>query len=214
MIFKNKLTEYGNNGLASNIDTLIDDRLDKLNCVRIGIVEEYYPEDRTAKVNLVNMIYDGITEQGIQKTKTPAPLFPRVMFIGTPDNGIDYKVQQGDEVLVFFCDREIESWWLSGNTSQLNYFRTHHMSDCIALAGIRSQPLTTPTNNDLNITSNGMGINISANSINIKADTEVKIESPSVSTTGNLSVGTGVSAVVPCGAVTLIFNDGILTGVS
>ena len=59
-----------------------------------------------------------------------------------------------------------------------------------------------------------MGINISANSINIKADTEVKIESPSVSTTGNLSVGTGISAVVPCGGVTLTFSNGILTGVS
>ena len=45
MILKNKLTEYANNGLASNVDTLIDDRLDKLNCVRVGIVEEYYPED-------------------------------------------------------------------------------------------------------------------------------------------------------------------------
>ena len=188
MIFKNKLTEYGNSGLASNIDTLIDDRLDKLNCVRVGIVEEYYPEDRTAKVNLVNMIYDGITEQGIQKTKPPAPLFPRVMFIGTPDNGIDYKVQQGDEVLVFFCDREIESWWLSGNTSQLNYFRTHHMSDCIALAGIRSQPKTTITNDNLNIYSKNGIINFEGNVVingNVQINGNLKI-------TGDATIG-GIS---------------------
>lgn len=214
MIIKNKITEANKDNLSSLVDSLISDNTDNLNCVKIGIIEEYYPESRTAKVNLVNMLYDGITKEGIQKTKPYPPIYPRIMFIGTVDNGMDYKLQAGDEVLVFFCDRELESWWVSGNISQLNYFRTHHMSDCVAIAGLRSQPLTTPTNSDLNITSNGMGINISANSINIKADTEVKIESPSVSTTGNLSVGTGISAVVPCGAVTLTFSNGILTGVS
>lgn len=214
MLIKNKITEANNSNLPSLIDTLVGDSIDNINCVKIGIIEEYYPETRTAKVNLVNMLYDGKTEAGIQKTRPYPPIYPRVMFIGTVDNSIDYKVQKGDEVLVFFCDREIESWWLSGNVSQLNFFRTHHMSDCIALAGLRSQPLSTKTDSNLNIKSSGMGVNIEGNTITIKSDSGVKIDSPSVKTTGNLSVGTGVSAVVPCGSVTLTFSNGILTGVS
>ena len=214
MIVNNLVSQMSSMNRISSTMNAIDNAIDALNCVKIGIVEEYYPETRTAKVNLVNKVFIKLNSDGIQETQLYPPIYPKIMFIGTVDNGMDYKLQAGDEVLVFFCDREITSWWLTGETSQLNDFRTHHMSDCVAIAGLRSQPLTTPTNSDLNITSNGMGINISANSINIKADTEVKIESPSVSTTGNLSVGTGISAVVPCGAVTLTFSNGILTGVS
>ena len=214
MIVNNVLSRLSSMNPSSAIRSVATSEIDALNCVKVAIIEEYYPETRTAKVNLVNKVFAGLNDDGIQKTQLYPPLYPKVMFVGTPDNGMDYKVQKGDEVLVFFCDREITSWWGTGQVCQLDDFRTHHMSDCIALAGIRSQPLATPTNNDLNITSNGMGINISANSINIKADTEVKIESPSVSTTGNLSVGTGISAVVPCGGVTLTFSNGILTGVS
>lgn len=214
MTLNNFLARSVTKNTTSAFNNMIESSLANLNCVKIGIVQEYYPETRTAKVYLVNKRSNGITDDGLQITSEYPPIYPRIMFIGTVDNSIDYKVQLGDEVLVFFCDRELESWWNTGEISQLNSFRTHHMTDCIAIAGLRSQPLTTPTNSDLNITSSGMGINISANSINIKADTEVKIDSPSVSTTGNLSVGTGISAVVPCGAVTLTFSNGILTGVS
>lgn len=163
MLFKNNNIGAISEDLTSNVTELVTTELDHLNCVRVAIVEEYYPETRTAKVNLVNRLYDGITGNGIQKTATPAPLYPRVMFIGTVDNGIDYKIKKGDEVLVFFCDREIESWWVSGNISQLNSFRTHHMSDCIAIAGLRSQPLTTITNDNLNIYSKNGIINFEGN---------------------------------------------------
>ena len=188
MIFKNSLTESMSNGIGSMTDSLIDNALDNLNCVKIGIIEEYYPETRTAKVNLVNMLYDGTTEFGIQKTKPYPPIYPRVMFIGTVDNGMDYKLQAGDEVLVFFCDRELESWWISGNISQLNYFRTHHMSDCIAIAGLRSQPLTTITNDNLNIYSKNGILNFEGNVV-INGDVTIN---GNIEITGDATIG-GIS---------------------
>ena len=214
MSVENILSKSISKDLPSTLDSFVNGALADLNCVKIGIVDEYYPEERTAKVLLSNKRCTGFTGTGVQLTREYPPIYPRVMFIGTVDNGIDYKVQKGDEVLVFFCDRELESWWLTGEVSQLNSLRTHHLSDCVAIAGLRSQPLTTKTDSNLNIKSNGMGINIEGNSITINADSEVKINSPSITTSGNLSVGTGISAVVPCGAVTLTFSNGILTGVS
>ena len=188
MIYKNKITEASKDSLPSLISSLISDDLDSLNCVKIGIIEEYYPETRTAKVNLVNMLYDGTTEFGIQKTKPYPPIYPRIMFIGTVDNGIDYKLQAGDEVLVFFCDRELESWWVSGNISQLNYFRTHHMSDCVAIAGLRSQPLTTITNDNLNIYSKNGIINFEGNVV-INGDVTIN---GNIEITGDATIG-GIS---------------------
>jgi hypothetical protein len=188
MIIKNKITEANKDNLSSLVDSLISDSTDNLNCVKIGIIEEYYPETRTAKVNLVNMLYDGITKEGIQKTKPYPPIYPRIMFIGTVDNGMDYKLQAGDEVLVFFCDRELESWWVSGNISQLNYFRTHHMSDCVAIAGLRSQPLTTITNDNLNIYSKNGIINFEGNVV-INGDVTIN---GNIEITGDATIG-GIS---------------------
>lgn len=163
MIF-NELTLHG---ASTNFNTLLDVRLDgaldELNCIKIGIVEEYYPETRTAKVKIAHKACVGVTADGVQVTEDIAPLYPRVVFFGSTTQGINYKVKTGDEVILFFVDHDINGWWQSGQVQQLSSFRTHHASDCIALAGITSQPNTTQTNENLNIYSKDGIINLQGN---------------------------------------------------
>lgn len=188
MTLNNFLARSVTKNTASVLNNSIESHLANLNCVKIGIIQEYYPETRTAKVYLVNKRSNGITNDGLQITSEYPPIYPRIMFIGTVDNGIDYKLQLGDEVLVFFCDRELESWWNTGGISQLNSFRTHHMTDCIALAGIRSMPLTTITNDNLNIYSKNGIINFEGNVV-INGDVTIN---GNIEITGDATIG-GIS---------------------
>ena len=188
MIVNNLVSQMSSMNRISSTMNAIDNAIDALNCVKIGIVEEYYPETRTAKVNLVNKVFIKLNSDGIQETQLYPPIYPKIMFIGTVDNGMDYKLQAGDEVLVFFCDREIASWWLTGETSQLNDFRTHHMSDCVAIAGLRSQPLTTITNDNLNIYSKNGIINFEGNVV-INGDVTIN---GNIEITGDATIG-GIS---------------------
>ena len=188
MIVNNLVSQMSSMNRISSTMNAIDNAIDAINCAKIGIVEEYYPETRTAKVNLVNKVFIKLNSDGIQETQLYPPIYPKIMFIGTVDNGMDYKLQAGDEVLVFFCDREITSWWLTGETSQLNDFRTHHMSDCVAIAGLRSQPLTTITNDNLNIYSKNGIINFEGNVV-INGDV---IINGNIEITGDATIG-GIS---------------------
>ena len=188
MTLNNFLARSVTKNTASVLNNSIESHLANLNCVKIGIIQEYYPETRTAKVYLVNKRSNGITNDGLQITSEYPPIYPRIMFIGTVDNGMDYKLQLGDEVLVFFCDRELESWWNTGEISQLNSFRTHHMTDCIALAGIRSMPLTTITNDNLNIYSKNGIINFEGTVV-INGDVTIH---GNIEITGDATIG-GIS---------------------
>ncbi len=40
----------------------------------------------------------------------------------------------------FFNDREVESWFINGNSNPLAYPRMHDITDAIAIVGIRSLP--------------------------------------------------------------------------
>ena len=188
MTLNNMLARSATKTQASIMNNSIESHLASMNCIKIGIVQEYYPDTRTAKVYLVNKKCNGITNDGLQITSEYPPIYPRIMFIGTVDNGMDYKVQLGDEVLVFFCDRELESWWNTGEISQLNSFRTHHMTDCIAIAGIRSMPLTTITNDNLNIYSKNGIINFEGNVV-INGDVTIN---GNIEITGDATIG-GIS---------------------
>jgi protein gp138 len=83
-------------------------------------------EDQTGQVNYVNM---------------PQLLDVPICF---PSGGgflITYPIAAGDEVLVVFASRCIDSWWQNGGFSNIPMeFRMHDLSDGFAIPGPRSQP--------------------------------------------------------------------------
>ena len=200
-----------------NVLTMLERKIayNEINCVRVAIVEEFNAENLTVKCKIANKMVLGIDESGVQITQDYPPIYAKVQYLGWGGVGITYPIQAGTEGILLFSDREIESWFINGGVNPLSYDRCHEMTDAIFICGLRSLPnMIQIEPNSLNIFHNGNNIKIGNSDINIKALSNVEIDSPSVTTTGNLSVGTGVSGIVPCGGVTLTFSNGILTGIS
>jgi hypothetical protein len=55
---------------------------------------------------------------------------------------ITHPVSKGDEGIVIFADRCIDSWWDKGDVQAEPYIRRHHLSDGMYLPGVRSCPRT------------------------------------------------------------------------
>lgn len=156
------------------------------NCVRVGIVEEYNPETRTAKVKIANKLVTGVNSDGTQKTQDYAPIYAKVWFFGWGDKGITHPILQGQEGILLFNDRELESWYINGNVNPLAYKRAHSMSDSIFICGLSSLPNIIQNSQDsLNLFYQLNNIQITENGVIINADTIIN---------GNLTVNGQINA--------------------
>lgn len=186
-----------------------------INCARVGIVQEYDAINRVAKVQIANKLVTGLKNDGSQVMQDYAPIYAKVLFFGYGSIGITSPIQVGTEGLLIFCDREIESWYINGGTNHLAYNRMHDKTDAIFIAGLLSLPnMIESSQTCLNIFYGNTNIQLDNSEININSLSSINLNSPDVNVSGNLNVGSGVSAIVPCGGVTLTFSNGILTGVS
>jgi len=53
---------------------------------------------------------------------------------------LTFPIAQGDEALIVFASRCIDTWWQSGGVGRQAELRMHDLSDGFALVGPRSQP--------------------------------------------------------------------------
>ena len=111
-----------------------------LNCCRIGIVEEFYPEEHVVKLKIANKILLGLNKDGSHINGDYAPIYAKVYYTGWHETQITYPIEKGSEGIVLFNDREIESWYVNGDVNTLKYNRMHEMTDAIFLAGLHSAP--------------------------------------------------------------------------
>lgn len=109
----------------------------ELNCMRIGIVKEFYKEDLTVDVLIANKKTLGLNADGTQNT-TDFPIIRAKVVYCNPY--ISYPLKNGDECVLLFSDREIESWFINGEINPEGYQRMHDKTDAVALFGIRSLP--------------------------------------------------------------------------
>lgn len=167
---------------------LFEERLayNTINCVRVGIIEEYNPETRIAKINIANKLVTGVNSEGIQKTQDYAPIYSKVWFFGWKDIGITHPIFKGQEGILLFNDRELESWYINGDINPLAYKRSHNLSDSIFICGLSSLPNIIQNLQDcINIFYKTNNIQISENGVTINANTTIK---------GNLTVNGQINA--------------------
>ena len=156
------------------------------NCVRVGIVEEYNPETRTAKIKIANKLVTGVNSDGTQRTQDYAPIYAKVWFFGWCDKCITHPILQGQEGILLFNDRELESWYINGNVNPLAYKRAHSLSDSIFICGLSSLPNIIENSQDrLNLFYQENNIQITENGVIINADTTIN---------GNLTVNGQINA--------------------
>lgn len=104
---------------------------------------------------------------------------------------ITFPIAAGDEVLVIFSSRCIDSWWQSGGIGKPMEARMHDLSDGFALPGPKSQPnvLTGISSTALQIRKND-----ASSYIEIAADGKIKFVASEVDIVGNLKVTGEITA--------------------
>lgn len=191
--------------------------MSRLNCHNVGKIISFNATNQTATIELMQV------KQFKNRSIIPSLLIDVPLFIyGAGNAHITLPDPTGSICLLLFLDRNIDSFLETGEQYEPETGRMHDFSDCIALTTFKT--LANPISNyDLNaITLEYQNSTIKVkDEISIDAKDEVKIKSvtkivldaPDVETTGNLSVATGYSGVIPCGGVSIQVTNGIITGV-
>ena len=208
--------------LGHVLDVLKDNINYNLNCVKVATVESFNPEDLTVCCKVANKRLRELKEDGSQILQDYPLIYAKVHYLGWGDVGATFPIAPGMEGILLFNDRELETWFLTGQNGNLAYTRCHDLSDAIFICGLHSLPNMIQVllncfhlfykDSDIKLNAG----KIEANTINtiLNSSGSVTINTPDLTVSGNLNVGTGVSAVVPTGSITLTFSNGILTGIS
>lgn len=138
MQITSKFTQYATNADLTQIfkankqNTALE-----INCVRIGIIQEFYPENLTAQVLIANKKLLGLNQDGSQKLADYPPVYAKVCYCNP---FATFPLIKGMECVLLFNDREIESWFINGDINPEAYPRMHDKTDAVAVVGIRSLP--------------------------------------------------------------------------
>lgn len=141
----------------------------EFNCMRIGIIQTFYPETLTADVLIANKRSLGLNVDGTQKVRNFGLIEAKVCYCNPFES---FPLKQGDECILLFSDREIESWFINGDVNPEGHTRMHDLTDAVVIVGIRSLPKMINILADcLNLFYGTSNIALSENLINITAKT-------------------------------------------
>lgn len=121
------------NSLKENINK-------ELNCCKVAKIIEFNPIDFTVKCKIMNKKLMGINKDGSQKLNDYPIVYARLHNIGYGNVGITHHIQEGQEGILLFNDRELETWFLTGDTGLLKYDRMHDLTDALFICGFHSVP--------------------------------------------------------------------------
>lgn len=117
------------------LDRTKDEVYYNFNCVQVGSVVSYDPSKNTASVQ-IGMKRQLPTEQIIDY---PVLEDCPVMFLFGGQSFISLPIAAGDTCIILFNDRDIDTWWYSGESNVPPSGRAHSLSDALVLVGIKNQ---------------------------------------------------------------------------
>lgn len=117
-------------------------------------------------------------------------------------------IAAGDEVLVVFASRCIDSWWQNGSVGVPMEFRMHDLSDGFAIPGPSSQPKKISA-----ISSSAAQLRNEAGDIYLEIGAAgVKIKATTVTVEGNMNVTGNIVATGNVTAVNVVASTGATVG--
>ena len=138
MLIPDKFTQFALPADLTQIQEISNSNTaQEMNCVRIGVIQEFYPENLTAQVRLVDKMLTGLNPDGSQILKEYPPIYAKVCYCNP---FCTFPLTLGMECIVLFNDRELETWFINGGSNIQAYPRMHDLTDAIAIVGIRSLP--------------------------------------------------------------------------
>lgn len=160
-----------------------------------GIIQSFDPAKMTvvAQPSIQALWRDPLGNQTWQTM--PLCLDVPVMFPGGGGCTMTFPLVEGDECLLIFASRCIDSWWQSGGVGVQAEMRMHDLSDGFCLPGPRSQPrvLSGVSTSALQIRSDDGSafVEIGAaapHAINVQTSGDVQIEAPTIKLTGTVKI--------------------------
>lgn len=132
------------NDREESMRVVLDNLAMAIRCAMPGIVQSYNPVKGTCVINLA--IESRTLNPDGSVTFTPiSPISDvPVAYMGGGQFVTTYPIQPGDEALVIFSDRCIDSWWQSGGVQIPASLRMHDISDGFAIVGPRSLAKSIP----------------------------------------------------------------------
>jgi phage baseplate assembly protein gpV len=122
---------------------------------------------------------------------------------------LTFPIKPGDECLVIFSSRCIDSWWQLGGIQGQAEYRMHDISDGFVFAGVRSQPRAfdvDTTAAQLRSDDGQAFIELNPTTHNIHAETPANV---TVNAGGNIAATAGGSATVTAPTINLVGNVNI-----
>lgn len=119
--------------LFSLINQQIDGAMSNMNCVSIGTIQSFNSSRQTAEISI-----NYKRKIGSENKDYPLLLDCPVFVLSGGQSYLTLPVAKGDTCVVLFCDRDIDTWFSSGQVTTPNTDRIHDLSDAIAFVGIRS----------------------------------------------------------------------------
>lgn len=170
MQITSKFTQYATNAdLTQTLKSSIQKTALNINCVRIGIIQEFFPENLTAKVLIANKKLLGLNPDGSQILQDYPLIYAKVCYCNPFET---FPLSKGMECILLFSDREIESWFINGGNNTQAYPRMHDLTDAIAIVGIRSLPNMIGILTDcLHLFYGNSNLQIKNNNIDVNAET-------------------------------------------
>lgn len=182
------------------LESMLKETMGTLNCVKIGVIEAFYPGDAdTAPTVDVKIAITQVTSVDANGNRTYAD-YPELLTIPVSfqqGGGCihTFPIAAGDECLVLFNDVQIDAWVQSGAGQPPPMNRTHDFSDAIAIVGVRSNPRgvagISATTSQLRSIDGSTIIELdpSGQAVNITAPGGVNVSAPFIKCTGDVLAG-------------------------
>ena len=105
-----------------------------MNCVKIGEIKSFDATKKTAKIQIQ---FKHVREDGQIVSVSPLVDCP-VFTLQGGGSAIEMPITAGDQCIILFSDRNIDSWFQTGGEGAPLNSRCHDLSDGIALVGLNS----------------------------------------------------------------------------
>ena len=179
----------------SDSDEFLNQRLEDMSSqIRVAMPGIVNSVDLQAQTVTVQLALQGKVSGQNTSNWQDMPLLLDVPIVWPRAGGfaLTLPVKAGDECLVVFGDRCIDSWWQSGGVQKPMDERTHDLSDAFAVFGITSQPRKLA--------------NVQADAIELRDDgranwLQIKNGSINAVTTGALTAKCATADIVASGSV-------------
>lgn len=175
--------------------------LQKLNCIKPAIVQSFDAESLTVNVQIAEKKIIGINKDGTNKVADYPEIKAKICY-ACPF--ITYPIEQGQECLLLFSDREIESWFITGQAQTPSYTRMHSITDAFAIFGIRSIPQMIQIASDcLNLFYKNSNLQLKENNIVINTN-KIMLGEISCIEDGTYTITNGTQITTKNGIITSI----------